>query len=570
MKNVKIRLLTASMAVLLPLSLLGGCGTYQKQESTATSSAAASASASTSASVAASTASSATSTGGEKNFRIYMTTEPPSLDPELCNSMAGSDMLYNLMDGLMRNNNGKIEPGVATDYDVSSDGLTYTFHLRDDAMWSDGVQVKAGDFVYGLQRLMDPATAASGAYMGEVLKNGKDVEAGKMTVDQLGVSAPDDKTVVITLDHPAAYFPTMLSSASYFPVRKDLVEKYGKDFASTADKNAYNGPFKLESWEHDSKLTLVKNDKFWNKDAIKIDKVEVSILTDANTPISMYETQQLDYVDIPAASFEQYKDKATAWYTGSMDYLQINLKCGNAALENQNFRKALSYGIDRNAFAKLSRNNMNKPTSRAVLPVMQGDSGNWGDEFDFTPYPLDGDMTQAKDYLQKAMTELGVTDISQMTFKLNYSDNDNTRKIVEAIQAQWKQNIGIDITLNPLPYAVLYDNQASEDFEMMYTGWTPDYDDPNAYLELFSTDGGYNYSQHSNAEFDKYMAESQTTTDPKARFTALFNAEKVLCDDLPIINLDATNNYYLIADNVQGYNPYYVGTNMNFTTITMN
>lgn len=543
MKTVSKRLLAAALSSLMLLSLLSGCGAYQGKSSST---------------------SSGKSGSTSKTFRLSMTTEPPTLDSSLCNSMPGADILYNIMDGLMRDNNGKIEPGVATKYEVSSDGLTYTFHLRDDAKWSDGVAVKAGDFVYALQRLVDPQTAAGGAYMGEILKNAKAILAGKMKPDQLGVTAPDDKTVVITLDHPAAYFPTMLSSAAYFPLRKDIVEKYGKSFASSADKNVYNGPFVLKKWAHDSKLTLVKNDKYWNKDAVKLNKVEVYILTDQNTPIGMYETGDLDYVDVPSASFDQYKAKATAYYTGGMDYLQINLKSGNKALANKNFRKALSYGINRNAYAKLSRNNMNEPLSRAVLPIMQGTSEQWGKEYPFTPYPLDGDNTTAKEYLKKAMSELGVTDVSQLTFKLNYAEADSTRQIVETIQAQWKQNLGITVKLNPVPYAVLYDDQAKEDFEMMYTGWVPDYDDPNAFLELFSTGGAYNYSQYSNAEFDKYMTAAQQTTDTKTRFDALFQAEKVVTDDLPLINLDATKAYFLKSDKLKNYSPYYVGTNMNF------
>lgn len=544
MKTVSKRLLAAALSSLMLLSLLSGCGAYQGKSS--------------------STSSATKTSSDSKTFRTYMTTEPPTLDPQHVNSMAGADILYNIMDGLMRDNNGKIEPGVATKYEVSSDGLTYTFHLRDDAKWSDGVAVKAGDFVYALQRLMDPKTAAEGAYMGEILKNAKAIEAGKMAVDKLGITAPDDKTVVITLDHPAAYFPTMLSTAAYFPVRKDIVEKYGKSFASSASKNVYNGPFVLQKWAHDSKLTLVKNEKFWNKDEVKLNTVEISILTDQNTPISMYETGDLDYVDVPANSLDQYRDKATPYYTGGMDYLMINLKSTNKVLANKDFRKALSYGINRNAYAKLSRNDMNEPLSRAVLPIMQGTSGQWGKEYPYTPYPLNGDNTKAKEYLQKAMSELGITDLSKMTFKLNYAEADSTRQIVETLQAQWKQNLGITVTLNPLPYAVLYDNQTKEDFEMMYTGWVPDYDDPNAFLELFSTDGGNNRSQYSNPEFDKYMTAAQKTTDPKTRFDALFQAEKIVTDDLPIINLDATRGFYLINSKVKNYSPYYVGTNMNF------
>jgi oligopeptide transport system substrate-binding protein len=512
-----------------------------------------------------SSAQSGTAAKGEKVFRFSINGNPPTMDPKKANSMYTADMTYHLFDGLMRNNCGKVEPAVAESYDVSDDGLTYTFHLRSDAKWSDGKTVTAEDCVYGFQRLVDPATAAPGAYLGEVVKNGKEVTAGKVPVKDLGVSAPDDKTVVVVLATPAPYFPTMLSGAAFVPCRKDLVEKYGKDFAATPDKNVYNGPYQLTEWAQDNKLVLTKNENYWDKDKVKLDKVEISVLTDPNTPIGMYETGKLDYVIVPTSAVDQYRDQAKLYYDGGMSYMQINLKSGNAALANKDFRKALSYGLSRKDLNTMGSAGVPDPTSRLVLPVLPGPTSTFGKDYPFDPYPAAGDTAKAKEYLQKAMSALGVSSPSDLTFKVSYAEGEGTRKIMEILQAEWKKNLGINITLDPVPYAVLYENQAAEKFEMMYTGWVPDYDDPVSYLELFQTGAGYNYSQYSNADYDKYLEAAKTEKDVKKRMDHLFAAEKVVCDDLPIIVLNASRKMALWDDNrIKNFKQYHVGNSYTF------
>ena len=502
--------------------------------------------------------------GGEKVLRFSLNGNPPTMDPKKANSMYTATMTYHLFDGLMRDNNGKVEPGVAESYDVSDDGLTYTFHLRSDAKWSDGKSVTAEDCVYGLQRMVDPATADPMAYLGEILKNGKEVAAGKVPVKDLGVTAPDDKTVVCVLSTPAPYFLTMLSGPAFVPCRKDLVEKYGKDFAATPDKNVYNGPFKLTEWEQDNKLVLTKNENFWNKDKVKLDKVEISVLTDPNTPLGMYETGKLDYVDVPTTAISQYKDQGKPYYDGGVSYLQINLNGENAALKNKDFRKALSYGLSRKDYGA-TRENLPQTTGRLVLPALPGPTSTFGKDYPFDPYPAAGDTAKAKEYLQKAMSALGVSSPSDLTFKVSYAEGEGTRKIMEILQAEWKKNLGINITLDPVPYAVLYENQAAEKFEMMYTGWVPDYDDPVSYLELFQTGAGYNYSQYSNADYDKYLEAAKTEKDVKKRMDHLFAAEKVVCDDLPIIVLNASRKMALWDDNrIKNFKQYHVGNSYTF------
>lgn len=551
--NVK-RLMSAATVTALCLSLLGGCSTPGSQQQEPGGE----------------TTGAVVNENGEKTLRVYMTTEPPSLDPQKSNAMAGATVLYHITDGLMRNNCGTVDPAVATDYELSEDGLTYTFHLREDALWSDGEPVTAADYVYGFRRLMDPATASPMSYIGELLKNGKAVAAGEVPVEELGVSAPDDYTVEVTLEYPAPYFPSMLSGSFFAPVRQDIVEQYGEDFAATPEKNVYNGPFTLTEWQQNGRLVLTKNQNYWDKDNVKLDRVEIYILTDPNTPLGMYETGDLDFVDVPVAAADQYRDQAKFYANGSMDYLQINLDSGNEFLANKNFRKALSYGISREDLSTMARAGVSQPTGRLVLPEMPGYESTWSEDYPYDPYPTAGDAATAQEYLQKAMEELGVSDPSEIQFTLNYAEAESTRKIVEVIQAQWQQNLGVTVTIEPVPYAVLYDNQGTGNFEMMYTGWTPDYDDPVSYLELFISTGGYNHSNYNNPDYDAAMTNAQNAQDTKERCDYLFEAEQIVCDDLPIIVLDADQKMSLWDENkVINFQPYHIGTlwNLIYTDI---
>lgn len=541
MTTVKKRLTALLLTAALGCAMLSGCGVYQNDEEN-------------------SAITSGTATSGEKVLRIYAD-EPPTLDPQKANSAIVSNVIYQTYEGLVRNVNGKIEPAGAKEWKVSDDGLTYTFTLNKDAKWSDGQPVKAEDYVYGLQRFVDPDTAAPAAYLVEPIVNAKEITAGKKKPEELAVKAVDDNTIEIKVTKPTSYFLQLLSVPGCMAARKDIVEKYGKDYASTPDKMVFNGAFKITDWQHDSSLTMEKNENYWNKDRIKLDKVEETILDDKETALNLYNDDQLDYTPVPSSDYAQYPD-AKATPTGGVDYVQFNLKSGNKFLANKNFRKALSYGINREEYVKLTSNGTNEPTSRLVLPyvVSSEEDKNYGEAYPYEPYSVSGDNNQAKEYLNKALQELNVSDPSQATFKLAYAEGDATRKIVEALQEQWKKNLGISVTLDPVPYATLYDNQGAEKFEAMYTGWVMDYADPKSYLELFPTGASYNYSQYSNTKFDEYFNNADTTTDEKKRMDSFFEAEKILLDDLPVLPLDVTMQKTLVKDNISNFNLMFVPT----------
>ena len=455
-------------------------------------------------------------TSGLKVFRYATATDPTSLDSCKGNSVADNEVNHLIQEGLVRNNCGEIAPGLAESWEVSEDGLTYTFHLR-DAKWSDGQAITSQDFLYAFQRLADPATAAPYAWIldGRV-KNGGDVIGGKKPVSELGVSAPDDKTFVIELEYPQSYFLSLIGSCGQFtPVRQDKVEEYGKDYAATADKMVTCGPFTMVS-SANRQYIFEKNENYWNADAINFDRIELSVIETGDTQLAMYEQGELDYVLVPTAQVPNYDDQDNEYMNGSLDWVYINHEADY--VNNENFCLALNYAIDRTTYNALANSGTFTAWGNPVMPDVDGVNATYGEEFQPDGYPVAGDQTKAQEYLQAAMTEMGISDPSEITIEFVTTDAETNKKIAEVLQEMWQNNLGINVEIRQVTYSEIYGNVFPEhDFMIGYGGWSPDYADPYTYLELFISGNVYNYSQYSNSEFDDLMAQSRETTDATER-----------------------------------------------------
>ncbi|MDL2295535.1 peptide ABC transporter substrate-binding protein [Lachnospiraceae bacterium OttesenSCG-928-E19] len=498
----------------------------------------------------------------EGNFLRYsVTAEPPTLDPQLANSIPSSTVIYHLFDPLLRNDNGEIKEAAAESYEMSEDGLTYTFKLR-DAKWSDGEPVKAEDFVYAFQRLMDPATASDYSFLGMIVKNGSAVNSGEMTVEELGVTAPDEKTVIIELEYPASYFPSMLSNSSFMPTRKDLVEKYGKDFAAEPENNVYNGPFKVTKWAHGDRITIEKNDGYWDSDNVKLDGVEILTVADENTAVAMFDEGELDFADVPTTLSAKYEGKTNSYYDGANDYLKFNHAEG--PFTSKNLRLAVNFAINRSEYVKLAQDNIYEPNTRFVLPQVNGVEGEYGDEYPYEAFPAEGDAAKAKEYLDAAIKDLGVSGAADITVELLTADTEKNRKEAEVLQAQIQDALGITVEINQVPYKQRLQMESDKDFQMVFTGWVPDYPDPISYLELWTTDSPYNHASYSSEAYDGAIEKSNTTTDAKERMDALFEAEQVFCEDGVVAPLQLRKKEMLVNENVEGLTTYFVGLNYNY------
>lgn len=508
-----------------------------------------------------------------KVFRYAVNTLPTTLDPTKGQSIGDNEIQHAVTEGLTRNTAGDVKPGIAESWDESEDGLTYTFHLRKDAKWSDGEPITAADFEYSWKRLVNPETASPYAFIGDCLKNGQAIEQGNMDVEELGVKAVDDNTLEVTLEHPTSYFLSLIGSSGQFaPLRQDIVEKYGTDFAATSEKNVYSGPFVMTSSE-DNVWTFEKNDNYWDKDSINLDKCELNYVENTDTQLSMYEAGDLDYVQVPTAYVSDYKDKAEVFANGNVDFCYINSKSDNPVLGNKNFRLALNYALNRNDYNKLANADTYTAFNGLVFPGLQAKGTTYGEAYDLNSYsyPLDGDQDKATEYLNAAMQELGIANASDITVEVVTTDADSSKRIVETLQEQWQNALGINVKIRQVTYADIYGKVFPEhDYEIGYGGWGSDYDDPYSYLELFKSDSSYNYSQYENPEVDQLLIASQDEPDTDKRMDELNQAEQDILADGAFVPLQARNVYYMLDDDTTGINFYYCSLNIDWVYADVN
>lgn len=556
------------LCVCAMLTGLAGCGTYETDDTSVSSDTPVSSSADTSTSTdtgAAAGAEADTSAGGEKILRIPTSGEASTFDPSKLNGVTDQIVIRPTQETLVRNTSGRITPGIAETWEISADGLTYTFHLR-EAYWSDGVQVTAGDFVYSMQRLLDPDTGSVYAYIGEDIKNGYAVECGQAELSELGVTAIDDLTLEIVLENPTPYFLSKIGGNLQFaPIRKDIVEQYGADFAATAKENVYCGPFVLASTDN---LTYVyeKNETYWDAASIHLDGCEMPVITDENTRLALYESGELDYVEIPSAQIAGYNEIDGEFVDGAVYYWYIKNDSENTILTNKNFRLALNYGLDRNTYVALATDNVQEPTNRFVLPQVSGVSKvSYGEEYPMDIYPMGGDQEKAQECLAAAMKEEGIADASDITVTITTYDRESAKQWAEVAQELWQQSLGITVKIDQVTYSELYGiTLPNGEFEICFGGWVPDYDDPYTYLELFKSDVGYYDLGFVNKEYDSLLEASRTEPDEQKRMDMLAEAEQILLEEAAFVPTHLSTRHYLLSDKVSGLELYFLGSTVDW------
>jgi oligopeptide transport system substrate-binding protein len=507
----------------------------------------------------------------EKSISILMESEPPNFDPQIATDLYSFFVAGHVLEGLVRVYDGKVIPGVAEKWEISPDGLTYTFHLR-ESKWSDGVPVKAQDFEYSILRLVDPNTASDYAeVMGFYIKNAAKFFNGEVTdKSQVGVKAVDDKTLVITLESPTGYFLRLLGFVSFLPTRQDMVEKFGQAYSSEPDKMIYNGPYIVKEWKHEESVTLSKNPDFWDKDNIKMDIIECPIVADLKTAVNMFEAGDLDFSSIPSDLLDTYiqNGKAKMNPNGGLYFVQFNYssKTNGKILGNSNFRKAVSYAIDRDSLMKAVFKR-GTPASRYVPNNIMGLNGKFAEENPLEALPTKFDSVKAKEYFDLALKELNMTADKFPTIKLLGADTSDARKYCEALQDMLLKNLGIKVELINVPSKQRLQAVKDRDYEMVYANWFPDFDDPMTYLDIWITGGGFNRSDYTNPKYDALITEAKAATDEKVRQQKMFEAEKLVLEDMIVVPLHWAANAGLQSDRMVNFKRSMVGADPDLTFV---
>ena len=511
------------------------------------------------------------SEGGEKVFRYAVNTEPTTFDPTKGNSIGDNEIQHAITEGLTRNTGGEVTPGIAESWDISDDGTVYTFHLR-DANWSDGQPITANDFVYSWQRLVDPNVGSPYSWFLDTIcvENAAAVEAGEKDPSELGIKAIDDKTLEVKLTQPMTVLLSALGMQSNLaPLRQDIVEQYGDEFAATADKNVYSGPFVLTSTENNL-YVFEKNPEFWDADNIKLDRVELNYIEKPDTQLAMYENGELDFVRLDNAVVENYKDNDDygVYLNGNVDYCYINPNSDNPVWANKNFRLALNYALNRVEYNQLANSGLYNPYNALCFPGLSGKDGKtYGETYDVDSYayPMEGDLDKAKEHLDAAMKALNISDPSQIEIEFVTTDAESNKKIAEVLQEQWQNALGIKVNIRQVTYADIYGEVYPKfDYEIGYAGWGPDFDDPTTYLNLFRSDINW-YTPYGNKDFDaKLDAAMKEVDDPNARMDLLNEAEQILIEDGAWVPLQARNQSYLLSPKMKDVTFYSFSINIDW------
>lgn len=511
-----------------------------------------------------------TSTKTPQVLRYNLGADPKTIDPGVNDSVEGGTVAVNNFEGLTSIDiNEKVVPGVAEKWDVSSDGLKYTFHLRKNAKWSDGKAVTAKDFEYAWKRALDPKTASPYSYQLYYLLNGqgynesalKDAEktpgVKTATADEVGVKATDDYTLDVTLQSSTPYFLSLTAFPTYMPVRKDIVDAHPTDWATKGETYIGNGPFQLKDWKAKDKMTFVKNANYWNKDSVKLDTLEFSLLDQESSYMSAFNSNQIDYIEAPpseqiptlvkngTAKILPYLGTYYYSYNVSPDAAKINPAAAKV-LSNVKVRQAISFAIDRTTLVNdITKGGQQPATSFVPKGIMDADGKDFKKK-DY--YSATADVEKAKQLLADAGYPNG-QGIPEL--EIEYNNGQGHQDIATAIQDMLKK-IGVNVKLKSVERKVqLADTTDHKYSAIARNGWIADYADPMTFLDMWTSKSGNNVAGYANADYDKLIAQAKSEGDAAKRMTLLHQAEDILIGDMPIIPLYEYTNVVCVKPYVK-------------------
>ncbi|MCE4979960.1 peptide ABC transporter substrate-binding protein [Mammaliicoccus sciuri] len=488
---------------------------------------------------------SACSSGGgskgksDETLDLQINGDIPTMDSAMATDGLSFDMFFQTMEGLYTlDKDDKAIPAVAKgDPKITNDGKKWTIKLRDDAKWSNGDPVTAHDFVFAWRKVVDPDTASEYAYILYDIKNAEEINSGDKKPEELGVKAVDDHTLEFELTKSLPYYKELLSFGTFMPQNEKFVKKQGDKYGTTVKTTLYNGPFKMTEWKTDDKVTLEKNDDYWDKDKVKLNKVNYKVVKEASTAVNLYETNKLDIVDLPAEQVKKYKDDKA--FNTELDTVTYYFKLNEDTVpefKNEDFRLAFAKAIDKEAYVKNNLNNGSIPTDNFVPKDFVKDSK--GKEYqDGVKNTNQYNVKEAKEHYEKAKKALGK---DNFTIELMTYDKDTAKRDAEYFKEQLEKNLdGVTIKIKQQPFKQKLDLVSKGEYEMSLENWIPDYPDPMTFLELYVTDGSHNNTGWSNKEYDSIIkaADSSLASNPDKRLSELQRAESMLLNEAGIVPL---------------------------------
>lgn len=469
-------------------------------------------------------------------YRSVLSQDMSTLDTVLATDTVSFNVYNQVYEGLYSlDEKDQAIPAIAKKMPKKSNGgKTLTIEMRKDAKWSNGDPVTANDFVFAWKKALKPETASEYAYIMYDLKNAQKINEGKMSPDKLGVKALDKHTLQIELTKPLPYFDQMLAFGTYMPQNEKVAKKYGKKYGTTADKAVYNGPFELTDWKVEDKILMKKNDKYWDKKAVKLDKISFKVLKDQQAGASLYDTGSVDNTGITSEQVEKYKDSPALFkrLKASTFFLKLNEK-EQKEFKNKDMRYAVAQSINKKAYVDNVLGDGSKPfdgftaKKTALLPD--------GKDYATTvKSPLKFNPKEAKAHLEKAKKALGK---DEFTFTLNTEDTPSSKISAQFIKSQIEKNLpGVTVNIKQLPFKQRVTAELTMNYSMSLSGWGPDYPDPMTFLDTMTTGNAQNNTNWSSKEYDNMLKEANSSLlkQPEKRIDKLREAEELMLGEAPV------------------------------------
>ncbi|MED1722363.1 peptide ABC transporter substrate-binding protein [Brevibacillus parabrevis] len=480
-----------------------------------------------------------------KVLRMNMNSNPPTVDPGIAEDSTSGAVTRAIFEGLTRvGKDGKIHEAAAESYTISADGKTYTFKIR-PSKWSNGDPVTAHDFEYAWKRALNPKTASNYAYQLYYLKGAEAYNQGNGKAEEVGVKAIDATTLVVELTSPTPFFTELTAFYTYYPVNKKVVEA-NKHWANDPKTIVSNGPFQIETWKPEQQLVLTKNQNYWDKASVKLDKIHFSMIEDELVELTMFRNGDLDWAGAPLSQIpldleldlESPPILNTQAIAGTYFY-RFNTK--QAPFNNVKIRKAFAYALDRQGLIEAMW--MNVLPATGYVPSSMGLKAEG--------YFKDNDIETAKQLLQEGMKEAGISKLPPIT--ISYNTSQSHKKIAEVIQYQWKNNLGVEVKLENTEWKKFLEDVHQSKYQISRFGWLADFNDPINFLEMFKDkDGGNNDTGWENPQYKELLNQSAKEQDPKKRKAILAKAEQILMDEMPIMPIYYYSQNWLQSKKVDG------------------
>ena len=494
-------------------------------------------------------------------FRKIITQDITTLDTALITDAVSSDVVGQTFEGLYSiDKNDKVTLGVAKETPQKSNGgKTLTINLRKDAKWSNGDPVTAHDFVYAWRKVVDPKTASEFAYIMSDIKNADLVNTGKKPLNSLGIKALNKYKLQIDLERPVPYINELLALSTFYPQDAKIAKKYGKKYGTNAERAVYNGPFKVTNWQVEDKIQLVKNNQYWDKKSVKLDKVNYKVLKDQQAGASLYDTNSIDDTIITSEQVDKYKGSKELNYrlTAGTFYIKMNEKTV-PEFKNKNLRLAIAQAINKKGYVKTVLND-GSLASNNFTGIGTAKTPDGKDFASTVESPLKYNPKVAKQNWEKAKKELGK---KEFAFTMNTQDTPAAKIAAEYIKSQVESNLpGVTLKIKQMPFKQKTTLELANNYEATYSGWSPDYPDPTAFLETMTKDNAQNNTDWDNKEYNRLLKESNSSLlrETEKRNEALQRAESILLHDAPVAPVYQKGAAHLTNPQVKGLQYHKIG-----------